>query len=164
MALLNDCKYGHSVDENGLALTLLKSSTYPDPKADQGEHEFSYALLPHVGDWREGGVVDAAYAFNCPAEAIPGMRARDAGAFVRLEGAGAVVESVKKAEDGDDVIVRLYECYGRRANVRLIPGFPFAQAHVCNILEENGEAAAVENGAIALSLKPYQIVTLRFGR
>lgn len=164
VALLNDCKYGHSVDENGLALTLLKSSTYPDPKADRGEHEFSYALLPHVGDWREGGVVDAAYAFNCPAEAIPGMRARDAGAFVRLEGEGAVVESVKKAEDGDDVIVRLYECYGRRANVKLIPGFPFAQVHVCNILEENGEAAAVENGAIALSLKPYQIVTLRFSK
>lgn len=64
-SLLNDCKYGYSVDENnGMALTLLKSSTYPNPEADQEIHHFTYAMLPHAGDWRQAETPRNAYQLN----------------------------------------------------------------------------------------------------
>ena len=66
LSVLNDCKYGYSVDENSIALTMLKSATNPDPTADQEMHEFTYALMPHEGDWRQAQVPGRAYEFNIP--------------------------------------------------------------------------------------------------
>ncbi len=67
VALLNDCKYGYDIKDNVMRLTLIKSGIEPDPQADQGRHVFTYSLLPHAGDWRQGGVAREAYALNYPA-------------------------------------------------------------------------------------------------
>ena len=67
VSLLNDCKYGHDVRGHTMRLTLLKGAISPDPQADQGRHEFAYALLPHQGDYRAGETVRHAYLFNMPA-------------------------------------------------------------------------------------------------
>ncbi len=53
VSLLNDCKYGHDIQDNVMRLSLLRSPTMPDPEADQGEHRFAYSLLPHAGGWDE---------------------------------------------------------------------------------------------------------------
>jgi len=66
VALLNDSKYGHSLHGSTLGLSLLKGAIFPDPNADRGHHRFTYALLPHAGDWREGQVVRRAYELNAP--------------------------------------------------------------------------------------------------
>ena len=76
VSLLNDCKYGYDIHDNVMRLTLLKSATSPDPEADQGEHAFTYSLYPHLGDWREGTVAQAA-SLNVPLHAV--RRAWDAG-------------------------------------------------------------------------------------
>src|SRR4029078_2322616 len=65
-ALLRDCMYGSSCYAGALRMTLLRSPKSPDPEADMGTHEFSYALLPHVGGWRDGGVLREATLFNAP--------------------------------------------------------------------------------------------------
>jgi alpha-mannosidase len=70
VSLLNDCKYGHDVQGNVIRLTLLRGPTYPDPDADQGEHHFTYSLLPHRGDWR-AGTVPASYALVAVVTACP---------------------------------------------------------------------------------------------
>ncbi|MDQ3793432.1 MAG: alpha-mannosidase, partial [Actinomycetota bacterium] len=75
VALLNDGKYGHSARGNVLGISLLRSPLYPDPLADEGEHRFTYSLLPHPGDWTEAGVTREAFALNSPlfaAGAAPG--------------------------------------------------------------------------------------------
>ncbi len=64
VSLLNDGRYGYDVAEGWMGLTLLRSPTWPDPQADQGEHTLIYSLYPHLGDWRTGGTVAAGYALN----------------------------------------------------------------------------------------------------
>ncbi len=162
VALLNDCKYGHGASDEEISLTLIKTSHYPDEMADIGEHRFSYALFPHSGDWREGGVISEAYKFNIPAEALCGARGRQTRPLIRLEGKGAVVEAVKPAEDGEGTIVRLYECFGGRRTVKLTPGFAFTSAEAVNILEEREEELPVADSAVELTLRPYQILSIRF--
>src|SRR5215216_1665394 len=53
VSLLNDCKYGHDIYANIMRMTLLRSSTMPDPTADFGEHRFQYSFYPHTGSWNE---------------------------------------------------------------------------------------------------------------
>ncbi|NLG25615.1 MAG: alpha-mannosidase, partial [Clostridiales bacterium] len=124
VSLLNDCKYGHSIDEHSMALTLLKSSTYPDPDADQETHRFTYSILPHQGGWRDGGTVDMAYQLNVPV-AVCGAAGEGALLpFAAVDAPGVLVETVKGAQKGEGAVVRVYECFGRRtAGVRLRLGF-----------------------------------------
>lgn len=163
VALLNDCKYGYDVRDNVLRLTLLKSATMPDPIADQGTHRMVYSLLPHTGTWRSG-VPEAAYALNDPV--ILRLVTTAAGsnaalALVATDRPNAVIETVKQAEDGNGLIVRLYEGEGTRGPVRLRFGFDVASAHRCNLLEDIDGDLAVDGDTVLLDLKPYEIVTVR---
>jgi len=165
VSLLNDCKYGHDVQGNVIRLTLLKSATYPDPNADLGEHRFTYSLLPHRGDWREG-TVPAAYALNDP---LLVRRVRGGGreggsarlSLLSVDVPNVIIETVKGAEDGRGLIVRLYENERCRGPVTLRVGFPLAAAHRCNLLEENQAPLPVAGNAVPLVVRPYQIITLR---
>ena len=161
VALLNDCKYGHGASDEEISLTLIKTSHYPDEAADIGEHSFSYALFPHLGGWREGNVISEAYKFNIPAKSVCGAKGKNTQPFLRLEGKGAVVETVKPAEDGNGIVVRLYECFGGRRTVKIIPGFAFELVDVVNILEEPSESIPVSDGAAELTLRPYQILSIK---
>lgn len=164
VALLNDCKYGYDIHDNVMRLTLLKSATDPDPKADQGEHLMTYSLLPHQGDWR-GDVVQEAYDLNDPLilRKLSGSASyqNPMGAFVSVSDPYVIIETVKQAEDGNGLIVRLYENQRNRGTVTLNVGFPLASAQRCNILEEDDGALTITNNQIALDVTPYQIVTLR---
>jgi alpha-mannosidase len=158
VALLNDCKYGHSAFEGTLRLSLLRSSTSPDPDADQGEHRFTYALMPHAGGWREAGVVAEARRFNQPLLWAQGRA--EARAFAAVDGDDLVLDTIKRAEDGDALVVRLYEAHGARGTARLRLGFPVTGARFANLLEDPGEPAEVEDDAIVVRYRPYEIVTL----
>ncbi|MCA9886324.1 MAG: alpha-mannosidase, partial [Anaerolineae bacterium] len=163
VALLNDSKYGYDVLHNVMRLSLLKSATMPDPVADQGEHKMVYSLLPHTGDWRNG-VPENAYDLNDPVLLVPisgGSGNSAAVQLVSVNKRNAVVETVKQAEDGNGVIVRLYEGERNRGPVTLTAGFNVSAAYHCNLLEENDEELLVENNQVTLNLKPYEIVTLR---
>jgi len=169
VSLLNDCKYGHDIRDNVLRLTLLRGSTHPDPAADLGAHEFTYSLLPHAGDWRNGTPA-AAYALNDPLilRRIPlnpaGFRKPagfDTGSLLSVDSPNVIIETVKQAEDGQGLIVRLYENERCRGPVTVRAGFPLRAAHRCNLLEENvAELQPVDN-RVTLDVVPYQIVTLR---
>ena len=163
VTVLNDCKYGYDIKDNVIRLSLIKSGTMPNPAGDRGRHRMTYSLLPHKGDWRHG-VPAAAYDLNDPvrivaAEGAGGPAA--AGMVVEADRRNVVIETVKVAEDGNGVIVRLYEGERCRGAATLRFGFPVARVFRCNLLEEGEEAIAVADNAVVVALRPYEIVTLR---
>ena len=161
VALLNDSKYGHSAYGGTLRLSLLRAPTSPDPEADQGHHRFAYALMPHAGGWREAGVVAEARRFNQPLLWAHGSA--EPRSFAAVDDANLVLDTIKRAEDGDALVVRLYEAHGARGTATLRLGLPFTTARFANLLEDPGEAARVDGGAIEVPYRPYEIVTLLIG-
>ena len=112
VALLNDCKYGYDIVDDVIRLSLLRGPGWPDPEADQGNHRFAYALLPHRGDLRAPeGVIAQAEWFNIP---IRIERGRGEGRVVTVDRPGVSVEAVKWADAADAVVVRLCEVWGSR--------------------------------------------------
>ncbi|HEX2047423.1 MAG TPA: alpha-mannosidase [Acidimicrobiales bacterium] len=168
VALLNDCKYGYDVRGNVMRLSLLRAPTAPDPECDQGHHRFTYALLPHAGDPFSGGVLEAAGALNTPLTVVP-VPSRPgplppSQSFVSVDDPGFVVVAVKRADDGSgDVVVRGYEAYGGSRTVRLRVGLPFTRASRVDLLERPRHDLAVDGDEIPLSLRPFELVTLRLG-
>ncbi|MFI9383099.1 alpha-mannosidase [Kutzneria sp. NPDC052558] len=171
VAVLNDSTYGHDVGrtarEDGgttttLRLSLVRAPRSPDPQADQGLHRMTYSLLPGatVADAVEGG-----YALNLPLRVVPGSAAAATkSALVAVDGRKAAVESVKLADDqSGDVIVRLYESLGTRADTVLRPGFPVARAQVVDLLERplDQDLPLEPDGSARLRLRPFQVLTLR---
>ncbi len=167
VSLLNDSKYGHDINGNVMRISLLRSPTMPDPEADQGEHHFTYALLPHADGWG-AATVSAAYALNDPLLAVTGKGSAMGGqpvaavsGLVTVDKSNVVIETVKRAEDGDGTIVRLYENQRKRGPVTLTLGFDLQEAFYTNLIEDNQAAVAITGRTVRLDLHPYEIVTLR---
>ncbi|MBR4236366.1 MAG: alpha-mannosidase [Clostridia bacterium] len=163
-AILSDCKYGYSVDENSAALTLLKSATDPDPTADIGTHVFSYSLMPHAGDWRQADVPERAYEFNIPAEAraLAGTGTKDVSfSFASVDKPNVMIETVKGALHGEGTILRLYECYGARTKAKIKLENTPKQALYTSLMEDDLAAAPFEGDTLEYEFKPYEILTLR---
>lgn len=170
VAVINDSTYGHDVTrtvrEDGgtttkVSLSLVRAPRIPDPEADQGKHRFTYSLLP--GASIEDAVA-AGYALNLP------LRVADSAGepepVVSVDGDGITVEAVKLADDASgDVVVRLYESRGGRAQGVLRTGFPLAGAKVTDLLERPlTEDEAAVDGTVPVTLRPFQILTLRLKR
>ena len=166
VALINDCKYGHDILDNVIRLSLLRSPTQPDPEADQGEHRFAYALFPHGnpagGQLVPSAVAARAYAFNDPLLAIDGSGGprRSQPSLVQVA-PNLIVETVKRAEDGTGIVVRLYECDRQRGLTTVHTSFPLREAYRCNLLEDNLESLEVGERSLDLTIRPFEIVTLR---
>lgn len=162
-AMITDCKYGYSADENGLALSMLKSSTFPDETADQCRHLFSYAFMPHSGSWREADVPGEAYRFNIPVLTVPGTGKAPAESvpFISADKPNIVIEAVKKALHGEGSILRLYEDYGARENAVLTFGRAPKKVFLTNMMEKDEAELTLEGNELFLTVKPYEIVTLR---
>lgn len=161
VALLNDCKYGYAAHGNVLRLSLLRGPTSPDPEADRGAHSFRYALLPHQGSFREAGVVEEGYRFNVPLLLRPSAGEPEESSFLSVDSPSVVLDTVKKAEDSNDLIVRLYEAHGTRGPVRLSSPLPVESVKRCNLLEEDEATLAWADGGVDFEIGPFKIVTLK---
>ncbi|MGR4881183.1 alpha-mannosidase [Streptomyces sp. LARHCF249] len=173
VTLLNESTYGHDVTRDMRAdggqtttirLSLLRAPRYPDPETDQGAHTLRFALAPGAGI---GDAVREGHALNLPERVVNG--AGPVAPLLAVDNDAVVVEAVKLAEDrGGDVIVRLYESRGGRAEAALAPGFPVTAAVESDLLERPlpGDAVATPSpdGTVALRLRPFQIVTVRLRR
>jgi alpha-mannosidase len=166
VALLNDCKYGHKVYQNILDLDLLRGPIYPDPEADLGHHEFTYALYPHQGDYSGGRVTQAGYELNIPLTMTPlashsGGKLPSNASFIAVRPGNIIVDTVKKAEDNRGVIVRLYESAGRETIAELEINFPYQTMELVNLMEERCDQSKLGDGA-RLAFAAYEIHTLHF--
>lgn len=163
-ALMNDCKYGYSVDENSMALTLIKSATNPDPTADQEHHEFTYSLCPHEGDWRAAAIPRRAYELNIPVTALVAAGGTDENAvpaFATVDQPNVMIESVKTALHGEGTIIRFYECYGARTRATITLADAPASAVFTSLMEDDENEARFDGNRLTVELKPYEIVTIR---
>ncbi len=165
VSVLNDCKYGVGVHDGVIGVSMLKSAVYPNPEADKEHHSFVFSIYPHVGDFRQAGTIDRAYMLNNPMQAV---RKENAGgslpnvySLVSVNVPNAVIEVVKEAENGRDLIVRLYETFNRRTKAELCFGGTIQSAAECNMLEEEKKALAPAGSRVTLELKPYEIKTIR---
>jgi alpha-mannosidase len=162
VALLNDCKHGYDIHGSVMRLSLLRGPTHPDPTADLGGHEFTYALMPHPGDYRDAGVIEAAEDLNAPLLPAHGnLAAGSSRSLVEIDTRQVIVEAIKRAEDSDARIVRLYEAWGRPCKARLRTTLPASRAFACDLLERNREEVAVRDGVLNLELTPFKILTLK---
>jgi alpha-mannosidase len=157
-ALLTDCKYGYSCHGSELRASLLRAPKSPDPGADMGSHEFAYALFPHAGGWREAGVVAEGIRFNAPLRQRPGSSALPA--YAALDDPNLVLDTIKRAEDSDALVLRLYEAHGGRGQARLSLAVPFQEARRATLLEDAGEPLPAEGSMIVVPYRPHEIVTI----
>jgi alpha-mannosidase len=165
VSVLNDCKYGFDTHDNTMRISLLRGAVRPDPKADEGHHDFTYSLYPHSGTWQQAGTVRKAYELNAPlvtrmVEAGSG-KCPPVASFAGVDAENVVIDSVKKAEDSDAIIVRLYEAHGWRGPVKL--AFMHAPSAIseCNLMEEEDVECTIDDGAVSFDIKPWEIRTFK---
>jgi alpha-mannosidase len=163
-AVINTGKYGHDVLGDTLRLTLLRSPKAPDPTCDMGVHRFTYVLLPHYGSLNQSDVVHSAYAVNAPVRVLPlqpGVGARaELPRLVSCDDRNVVVETVKRAEDSDRLVVRLYECHGTRGRAALHGALPARRAWLADLNERPTKTLDVVEGAVVFPFGPFEIVTI----
>ena len=157
-AVLNDCKYGISMNENALQLTLLRAAASPEMRADNGQHTFTYAFTAWEGSLMDSPVVREAYDLNVPMQTIPGTCASFS-AF-RTDAPNVFIDTVKPAEDGSgDVILRLYEAKRADTCCRLTADVPMAEAWTCDLLENPQNRLNLRSDA--LHFHPFEVKTIR---
>ena len=166
VAVLNDGRYGHCVFGGAIRVSLARAARYPDPNADRGRHRVSLAVRPHGPGLTE--VRSAAVRLNAPLRVVDGDSAggEDVPApIVSVSGSGVEVDAVKLADDGSgDLVVRLHEAVGDRTRVSVATPDRITSAWRCDLLEDPQIGEEVGDGVVALTLRPFQIVTLRLRR
>ncbi|KIM65521.1 glycoside hydrolase family 38 protein [Scleroderma citrinum Foug A] len=154
VAILSESKYGFACQGNVLRISLLRAATAPDADQDQGTHEFSWAVMPHVGSFLESDVPQAAYIFNSPLHSVRGVPHGASGVkpvsakvpFALTGTPNIFLETIKRGEDDDfetpgaikTVILRLYEAFGGHgsAKLRIAPHLCVLEAYTTNLLED----------------------------
>jgi alpha-mannosidase len=117
--------------------------------------------MPHPGDFREAGVIAAAEDLNAPLRITRGSAKLESRSLIEVDTPQVIVETVKRAEDSDAAVVRLYEAWGGRTRARLRVTLPAMRATLCDLLERELSEVPVRNGVIDLHLAPFKILTLK---
>ena len=164
VSILNDCKYGWDIKGNIMRLTLLKSSKWPDPVSDMGEHEFTYSLFAHEGSYL-ADTIELASDLNTPLYAFitDSHKGEDSSSsFVSVNTENVIVDCVKEAEDDDSVIVRVFEPLGARGPVFLEFDRGIISCVETNLLEEEIKSQVdIEEDTISFMIKPFEIRTFK---
>ena len=166
VSLLNNCKYGHDIKDGNMRLTLLKSSCDPNPDADKEVHHLTYSIYSHNGDWKEGQTSQKAYELNTPfittvEEAHKGELPSTL-SLANVDKDNVMIEVIKKAEDSDDLIVRMYEFHNKRSDVTLEFFKDVKEIKECNLLEKDLEELSPVGNKVNFTIKPYEIKTFKF--
>ncbi|MFD4628331.1 alpha-mannosidase [Streptomyces sp. NPDC058284] len=173
VALVNDSTYGHDVtrtvraEDSGTTTTvrvsLLRAPRFPDPETDQGVHRFRHALVPGAAI---GDAVREGYRVNLPERRVSG--GSEVAPLITVDDDAVVITAVKLADDGSgDVVVRFHEAHGGRAKPTLTTGFPAASVAVTDLLERplaDATPPELADDAVSLTLRPFELMTLRFSR
>jgi len=158
--VLNDCKYGISMNGNALQLTLLRAAASPEMRADNGEHTFTYAFTAWEGSFMDSPVVAEAYELNVPLQTIPGSC--PAFSAFTVDEPNVFIDTVKPAEDGSgDIILRLYEAKKADTAAVLYLNLPVAEVWACDLLENKLEPLPMDEDCVALRFHNFEVKTLR---
>ncbi len=170
--LLNDCKYGHSLDGSTLRLTLIRSSYDPDPIPEIGAHQMRMAIVPRVGAATVADLVRLGAAFNHPLQGVSSDIHQGDLPHTLAEGVacaqdGVLVTQIKRAEDDDALIVRLHETTGKTTKATLTFASAIfgtlAGASETDVLERElpKSSAKTKSGAVEVTVPAFGIATVK---
>jgi alpha-mannosidase len=154
ISLINDCKYGHRVKDGIISLNLLRSPVYPDPTADRGEHKFKYAFYPHKGNVFDSDTIEESYLFNMTPIICENNISFDS--LVSTDKKNIIVETIKKAEKENALIIRLYECFGENAIANISTSIEYTEVFDTDMLENIISKTNLNN----LLFTPFEIKTI----
>ena len=165
VALLNDCKYGYKVKENVLDINLLRCTHWPAIHSDVGDHDFLYALYPHAGDHISANVIQLGYELNIPLQTAACNsqtgKLDQQFSFVEIDAENIIIESIKKAQDNEDIIIRLYEADGISSDCNIQFNLNVNDIHLTNLMEEKIKHLNVIDQKVTLDFKAFEIHTIR---
>lgn len=157
-ALLNDGKYGLSLEGNCIELTLLKAPVIPDMEADLGKHHFVYACYPYRGSFESSDVVKESYDLNHPLIVKEG-----AGTIAYFDGLApnVLIEALKPSEEINcGIIVRLYEAKGKQTKTSINLPSQVEAVQMVNLVERPLESMVMRSGSIDLEFRPFEIKSI----
>lgn len=162
---MNNSKYGHDILDGVMRLTLLKSGILPNTTSDQEVHNFIYSIYPHTGDYKDAGTVKMAYNLNVPLyskveEAHEGSL-ESKSSLVKVDKDNVIIEVIKKAEDSDELVIRMYECHNMRTNVTLEMISEIESVKECNLMETDISELSKDGNKVSFEMKPFEILTLK---
>ncbi|WP_195987495.1 alpha-mannosidase [Clostridium sp. D53t1_180928_C8] len=165
VSLMNNSKYGHDILDGVMRLTLLKSGILPNTTSDQEVHNFIYSIYPHTGDYKDAGTVKMAYNLNVPLyskveEAHEGSL-ESKSSLVKVDKDNVIIEVIKKAEDSDELVIRMYECHNMRTNVILEMISEIESVKECNLMETDLSELSKDGNKVSFEMKPFEILTLK---
>lgn len=160
LSLLTDAKYGYSVKEGVMGVSLIKSGAYPNDSADKGHHAYRYALYPHKGTWQNSDVLMQADNFNLPMTATCGEVTTPYEPLIRALEGHATVEALKVSEEGSHIILRLRETKNGYGTVNIKLHEAITEMAMMNLREEVLTTHEVEAGRISLTFKPFELKTI----
>jgi alpha-mannosidase len=176
-SLLNDSKYGYDAKDNVLRISLLRSPESPDPHADEGRHQFTYSLYPHGGDWKQALTIRQGYELNYPliinqvlvhsaapqnpfAGAKGSIGSRQS--FISISAPNVILTALKKSEDNEGLILRVYEWAGKGSNITINPSFAVGRVFYTDLMEKELPSVIFVGGSsIEIHLKPFEIQTIK---
>jgi alpha-mannosidase len=166
LSLINESKYGYDAKDNVLRLTLLRSPTSPDPVADQGHHHFTFSLYPHARDWKQALTERRGYEYNYKLTAMQVMPHSGSlpleHSFVNVEPQNVVLTAMKKAEDSEGLIFRVFEWAGKSSDVQIKVPSGATSATVTNLMEKTeGSPFKVINDTVTVPIHPFEILSVR---
>jgi alpha-mannosidase len=166
-SLINESKYGYDAKDKVLRLSLLRSPTWPDPDADRGHHHFGYVLYPHDGDWKHALTVRHGYDYNyklqaTQVEAHTGTLPLEH-SFVTVKPENIVSTALKKTEDGNGLLLRMYEWAGKSSEVQITAPAGATGATATSLMEkpEGSPLNVIAGTTIIVPIHPYEIESIR---
>jgi alpha-mannosidase len=171
IALLNRTQYGHDMHNGELSITLMRSAGEPDIYPNLGKFTISYSLYPHPGDWKNGVQAEGddfnvpVYAAEPPSLALGREHATrpEEFSFISVDSPGVVLSGLKKAEDGNELVVRLAEIEGNESSVNINLPVGAVSARRLNIIEmplPDAVEPQVKGKSVTVKIRPHEIVTL----
>ncbi|MFB2935320.1 alpha-mannosidase [Aerosakkonemataceae cyanobacterium BLCC-F154] len=170
VSLLNDCKYGYDSQPNQLRLTLLRSPNWPDPEADKGKHEFTYALFPHQGNWKTAQTVRRGYELNIPLQVMvlnspkenPNPSLPGVSQFLDLTGESLILMAVKQAEgNSQEWVMRCYESQGETAELKLQSELDLEIVRSVDLLERETDSPENTLAGETQKIAPWKIASFK---
>jgi len=165
VSLLNESKYGYDALKNTIRLTLLRSPLSPDPTADRGINRFSYALYPHRGNWQTGKTVLQGYEYNVPLISVKTSPHKgnlpSEFSFVHVKPRTVILTTIKKAEDSNTLIFRVYESQGNNTKASLHFFKRPKTVTEVDLIEQNPKTVRFSGKTLRFPISHYQIKSFK---
>lgn len=164
LSVLNDCKYGYDIKNDLLRISLIRCQNAPCPDQDKGMHNFTYSIYPHIGHVSQSDVVNQSYSLNYPlhTEITEGVgNLPQEFSLLSTDKENIIIETVKKCEDSDEIIVRMFETWNKQTSCALTSSKNIEKASECDMMEENDVKLNILDNVLDLKFSPFEIKTLK---